>query len=254
MLKYERFKIDVNSHGHIVNTYVVYDESTRNACIIDPGCSTHAKAAPIFQFISTNKLKPQCIVLTHCHGDHICGVDIIKEIIDIPVAIYVDDQTGYNMENIACSNLIGVPHPTSPIGVLLDEHDAISLGEEELFVMHTPGHTKGSICLYNPSSNILFSGDTIMPDGHGRTDLPTGNQESMALSLLKLTKLLPNCIICPGHGYITSMEKSQKIISKYMENENYMEMIRNAAKHQANIDESSLETKKNEETDNSKKA
>lgn len=241
MLKYERFRIDVNGQGHIVNTYVVYDDVTRIACIIDPGCSSHAKAAPIFQFISKNKLNMQCIVLTHCHGDHICGVDIFKEVIDIPVAIYVDDETGYHMEHIAYSEYIGVPHPKSPIGVLLEDNDAITLGEEELYVIHTPGHTKGSICLFSPSSNILFSGDTIMAEGHGRTDLPTGSQESMALSLLKLTEFVPTAIICPGHGPMTSMEKAQTIIDKYMEKTNYIDTIRQAAKHQANIDESSLE-------------
>ncbi|MEG0074037.1 MAG: MBL fold metallo-hydrolase [Clostridia bacterium] len=237
MLRYERFRIDVNNEGHIVNTYIVYDDVSRQACIIDPGTATHAKAAKLFQFISKNNLSIQCILLTHCHGDHICGVDIIREVLDVVIAIYYEDSAGYKLDKVACSTYIGVPHPISPIGVLLEDGDVISLGEEELVVIHTPGHTQGSICLYNESSTILFTGDTILSDGHGRTDLPTGSQEAMALSLLRLTHDFPSCIICPGHGHVTSMEKAQKILSKIIDNSNYMEQIRTAAIHQGELED-----------------
>ena len=212
MLKYERFRIDVNDQGHYTNTYIVYDDESREAILIDPATASHVKASPIFKFIQKCSLDMKCIVLTHCHGDHICGVDIIKELLDIPVSIYSTDEPGYKIDNIAYSSYLGLPHPKSQIDFVLDDGDEITLGNYSLKIIHTPGHTQGSICLYAECINTLFSGDTVFADSYGRTDLPTGSQEEMALTLTSLIEKFPDVNIAPGHGCMGNMSKTKRYL------------------------------------------
>ena len=140
------------------------------------------------------------IVLTHCHADHIGGVpDIVSEFgcpvyigsLDLP---YVRDADPY----VTYAGAMDVdirPVDCRP----LEDGDAIDLGGEQLTVMYTPGHTVGSICLYDPTSGTLFSGDTLFMNGYGRTDLPTGSYEDLRHSLQALNKVNIRKMY-PGHG------------------------------------------------------
>ena len=141
--------------------------------IIDPG----GEADKILEEIKKSKTKPKYIINTHCHPDHILANEKIREETGVTILTHLEDG------------------------------DEIKIGESVLKVLHTPGHTQGSICLLG--ENFVFTGDTLFKDGYGRTDLPGGSQKDMEESLEKLSKLLkPGMIVYPGHGEIFKYRKS----------------------------------------------
>ncbi|MEK7064489.1 MAG: MBL fold metallo-hydrolase [Patescibacteria group bacterium] len=176
------------------NCYLV---SNGNKCIIiDPGDD----ADFITETIANEKLTPIAIVLTHGHFDHVLGCLELKLNFDVPILLHKNDLKLYSSANQSAlhwlkKKTLKVP----PVDQFIKEGDKIKVGGEVLTVIETPGHTPGSICLYDGTKN-LFSGDTIFKDGVGRTDFSYSSPLQLTKSLDKLSKLPKETIVYPGHG------------------------------------------------------
>lgn len=161
------------------NCYLLVSET--ELLIIDPG----GEANKILNEIKTKKAKPKYIINTHCHLDHILANKKIKKETEADILIHEAEKDFINVE----------------ADRFLKDGEKIKIGAIILKVIHTPGHTKGSICLLG--ENFIFTGDTLFKDGYGRTDLPGSSQKELEESLEKLSKLLkPGMTVYPGHGEI----------------------------------------------------
>jgi len=184
-----------------VNCYIVYDDKTKKAIIIDPG----QEGQKVINKIEKLNLKPELLINTHGHFDHIFSDDVIREKYNIPLAIFKDDT-----QMLLDSNLNFSQHMDNPI--VIKNADIIFDKEEEYKetsfckykIIHTPGHSKGSICIL--IDNILFAGDTVFQNSIGRTDLTGGDYDELIQSLKKIKKLPIHINICPGHGPFTTLQ------------------------------------------------
>jgi hydroxyacylglutathione hydrolase len=168
------------------NCYVVSNPETREAIVIDPGIDLPSEANLIFDYIEKEALKIKFIVNTHGHSDHIRGNDIFQKTYQVPVCIHSYDLSFIKSLEGPLAN------------VLLMDQSPVQFGKETIMVMHTPGHTPGSICLLG--GKIIFTGDTLFAGGIGRTDFPGGSNANMRLSLKKLVRLSDHLLVYPGHG------------------------------------------------------
>lgn len=178
------------------NAYIIASTKTHTAIIIDPSPDSSSEICRILELES---LKPEKIVLTHSHWDHIADVAFLKNKFQIPVFIHREDVK--NLENPGSD---GLPLWIPIQGVVPDEYlndgDSINMGEITFKVIHTPGHTPGGICLYNQENNLVITGDTLFKGTIGNLSFPTARPKLMWKSLEKLAKLPPNTTIYPGHG------------------------------------------------------
>jgi hydroxyacylglutathione hydrolase len=189
--------------GLSTNCYVVSSRQTKDAIVIDPGLDLIFEADPIFDYIAEASLKVNLIVNTHGHSDHINGDAIFQEKYNVPISIH----------RLDASSLVVLENVNFPAAVLLDEGSLIQFGNESLKVMHTPGHTPGSICLVG--DRLVFTGDTLFAGGIGRTDFPGGSNSDMKMSLLKLQSLPDYYLIYPGHGP-TSIIGEEKRVNPFL--------------------------------------
>ncbi len=184
------------------NCYVASDHDTKETIIIDPGLDYTSEAQPIMEYIDQAQLKVKYIINTHGHNDHVKGDTIFQEKYNVPICIHKLDA--YFIENL----------PKSKIeNILLEEGNLIQFGKETLTVLHTPGHTRGCICLVG--DHIAFTGDTLFAGGIGRTDFPEGSMSDMNRSLQKLERLPDSTLIYPGHGE-TSMIGEEKRVNPFL--------------------------------------
>lgn len=195
-------RIKVNAGAIMgINCYVVQDEKTKEAMIIDPGNTPQT----LIDLLDAMEVKVKYIVLTHCHGDHINGVKKIKEKYGGKILIHTKDAEGLKNVNINLSTHIGLEPIIINEDARLNDEDLIHIGDLEFKVLHTPGHTQGSISLYCKEEGLLFSGDTLFRGSWGRTDLPTSSFESIIESITnKLMNLPENTIVYPGHRKINN--------------------------------------------------
>jgi len=184
--------------GLSTNCYVVSSRQPKEAIIIDPGIDLLLEADQIFDYVAEAGLRVKLIVNTHGHSDHINGDTIFQEKYNVAICIH-------RLDAGSLAVLENANFPT----LRLDEGRLIAFGEESLKVMHTPGHTPGSICLL--SERLVFTGDTLFAGGVGRTDFPGGSDSSMHQSLQKLQLLPDYFLIYPGHGPTSIMGEEKRV-------------------------------------------
>lgn len=189
------------------NCYIIYDENTLQGMIVDPACE-HPK---ITEYVEQNNIKIEKIYLTHCHFDHISGVNWLKEKYNVPVISFHGEEEGIKNKDINLSEYVTGSAVSVTCDKLVFENDEIEVGNIAFKVIHTPGHTSGSTCLYDGEN--LLSGDTIFADTYGRTDLPTANQHQMLKTINKLLALPPQTKVYPGHGDNTTLEEFEKVMN-----------------------------------------
>ena len=185
--------------------YLYACPQTREAVIIDPG----DEAERILGTIQSLQLIPRYILNTHGHIDHICAIDAVSAVYPVPLAINPADVFMYTDERVAMMFGRKAPLVKRKPDILLQEGDRITFGSLTLEVLHTPGHTPGSICLVG-QPYCVFSGDTLFYRSVGRTDLPGGNTEQLLTSIrTKLYTLAEEIVVFPGHGESTTIEEEK---------------------------------------------
>ena len=192
------------------NCYAVYCNETREGIIIDPG----ANLRKITEMIDELEIKLTAVVLTHCHFDHALHADDIRKQYNVPIIIYKDENRllESDLHNLSAS-FMSRPFEFSA-DKLVSDGDEIEIGNSKLTVIHTPGHTEGSMSLYG--EGILISGDTLCEGTHGRTDFSTGCEEELAHSIEKLFELPDVTVVYSGHGRKTTIGDEKKM--NYMAN------------------------------------
>lgn len=209
----KRIKMELPMVGE-TNCYIIQDEETKETMVIDPG----GEVEKISEMLDTIQAKVKYILLTHCHGDHIGGVEELKEKYGGKILIHIEDEPGLKDTAINLSDFVGLGNITFEADSRLNDDDLIHIGNIEFKVIHTPGHTKGGICLYLENEKILFSGDTIFRGTWGRTDLPTGSFESIIKSITEKIMILPDdTIIYPGHRKINDDRRRKTYIFRIKE-------------------------------------
>lgn len=183
-----------------VNCYLVYDTNSKKAIIIDPG----EQAQKVINKIETLNLKPELLINTHGHFDHIFSDDIIREKYNIPLAIFKDDTEMLSDSNLNFSQYMDKAITIKQADIIFDKEEIKETSFCKYKVVHTPGHSKGSICIL--TGNICFSGDTVFRNSIGRTDLTGGNYDELIQSLQKIKKFPKDIIIYPGHGPVTTLK------------------------------------------------
>ncbi|NCC88120.1 MAG: MBL fold metallo-hydrolase [Clostridia bacterium] len=198
------------------NCYILIDETTKKAAIIDPAiCSDKL----LDKLKSYDISDVEYILLTHGHFDHILGVAELKKIYkNAKVAIHSVDAVCLEDPKKSMSKfsayLDKIQTPVRP-DIMLKDNDEINLGELKLKVLHTPGHTPGSICFV--CDDVIFSGDTLFCKTVGRTDLEGGNMDDMINSINRIGKLQGDYTVFPGHNRETTLDDERKN-NRYMRN------------------------------------
>jgi hydroxyacylglutathione hydrolase len=185
------------------NCYVLGDESTREAVVIDPGDEIERVQA----VLERHALTPKIIVATHAHIDHVGGIEKLARATGAPVMMHAEDLPLY--QNLAAQAAwLGVRPPgVIEVDQFVREGDRLSCGRHALEVLHTPGHSPGSLSLYLPGENRrVFCGDTLFQASIGRTDLWGGSYEEILRSIeAKLLALPDSTPVFPGHGPATTI-------------------------------------------------
>ena len=179
------------------NCYLFCDEDSGSAAIVDPGGDVTDAVLP---FLRDNGLTLRAIFLTHAHYDHVGGVAALRKALpDVPTYLHPEDAAVNN-------NLF----PTAGLGplTLWRDGDVVPMGNLKVEVLHTPGHSKGSVTLR--CQNVLFTGDTLFASSCGRTDLPGGSYDEMMASLKRLGELEGDYQVLPGHEGFSTLNRERK--------------------------------------------
>lgn len=188
------------------NTFLLYDE-TNECIVIDAGCNEENEFQKIDNFIEENNLKLVSIINTHCHIDHIMGNAYLTRKYNVLSIAHKEDIPLLERANdMALAFGFNVQEPPMPER-LVNEGDEIKFGNTTLIVKHVPGHSPGSIALYNETDKFVIVGDVLFAGGIGRTDLPGGDYNTLISSINeKLFSLDGETIVYPGHGSKTTIE------------------------------------------------
>lgn len=182
------------------NAYLVWDGRSPDALVVDPGMGA---AAPLMERVAANGLQLTVIANSHGHIDHIFDDGPLMRASDAPLAIHPEDAYRLDGRNSYGFELEAVTATRS-----LREGEQLRIGDLVFDVLHLPGHTEGSICLYEEQRALLLSGDVLFAGSYGRTDLAGGSDEQMVASLARLARTMPGPVrVLPGHGPETTIER-----------------------------------------------
>jgi len=189
------------------NCSIIGDENSREAMVIDPGDDIEDVQA----ILAKHNLQVKQIVITHAHIDHVGGAMKLRAATGAPILLNQNDYALLKMLDVQAA-WIGV---TTPGEVKIDHSigsgDTVSAGSLQAGVLHTPGHTEGSVCLYFPAENKLIAGDTLFAGSIGRTDLPGGSMQKIMRSLHDTVLALPDeTVVVPGHGPLTTIGEERE--------------------------------------------
>lgn len=198
------------------NGFVVGCEETREAVVIDPG----DEVDDLLRAVERNHLKPQAILLTHAHLDHVTGVAAAKRVLDVPVWLHRDDNFLYEGV-VQQGRMFGFEVELQPpVDHFYAEDQRIAIGQYEIAVRHTPGHCPGGVCLAvngNPRTKgptdlrTLFVGDTLFAGSIGRTDLPGGDLDTLLRSIRQVLFAFPDeTPVYSGHGEVTTIGREKR--------------------------------------------
>lgn len=194
-------KLEVAAFGPWeTNAYLVWDGRSSQALVLDPGMGA---AGPLMERIGVNGLRLHLIANSHGHIDHIFDNGPLMRASEAPLAIHPDDVyrlDGRNNYGFEVEAVTATEH--------LREGEQLRIGGLVFDVLHTPGHTEGSVCLYEERLGLLLSGDVLFAGSYGRTDLPGGNEDQQVASLARLAREIPAEVrVLPGHGPETTIER-----------------------------------------------
>ncbi|HVM25861.1 MAG TPA: MBL fold metallo-hydrolase [Candidatus Limnocylindrales bacterium] len=192
-------RIEVGAFGPWqTNAYLVWDGRSPDALVVDPGMGA---ADPLLERVAANGLRLHVIANSHGHIDHIFDDAPLMRGSGAPLAIHPDDA--YRLDG---RNNYGLEVEAVTATHDLREGEQLRIGDLVLDVLHLPGHTEGSVCLYEERRGLLLSGDVLFAGSYGRTDLPGGNDEQMVASLARLSREIPEAVrVLPGHGPETTI-------------------------------------------------
>ena len=184
------------------NCSVIGDETTREAMVIDPG--DHIEE--VLALVQKHNLKVRQIVITHAHIDHVGGAMKLRAVTGAPILLNQNDYALLKMLDVQAA-WIGMKDPGKvEIDQSVGQADTVRAGSLTANVIHTPGHTEGSVCLYFPAESKLIAGDTLFAGSIGRTDLPGGSMAKIINSLHERVLALPDdTLVVPGHGPLTTI-------------------------------------------------
>ena len=205
----EVIQLVFNAFGE--NTYIVADISSRECAIIDPGMSDKREQTAFIQAIERNHLKPVHLINTHLHIDHVLGNKFIAS--NYGLTIEANNEDAFLGSRIVeQARMFGLPGDADncAIETFLNDGDEIRIGNSLLKVLGVPGHSPGSIALYDKDSHFVITGDALFAGSIGRTDLPGGDYATLIGSITqKLMKLPEDTIVYPGHGPATTIGKEK---------------------------------------------
>ena len=190
-------KIVVGQLG--VNCYVVHDEDALEAAVIDPGDEFER----IADLLDRQGISPKYILLTHAHYDHVCAAGELKDKYGAAIIMHEDEKETYRMTKALCLSWGFTEEDFPDPDKLVTEGNKIVLGGSAVEVLHTPGHTPGSVCFH--LEGTLFTGDTLFRRSVGRTDLAGGDSAKLEGSLKRLMSLPPDTRVYCGHGDETTI-------------------------------------------------
>lgn len=185
------------------NVYVLGDEASREAIAVDTATPC---VAWLTEALAERGWTLKLIVSTHRHWDHIGDNAAVATATGAAIAAHALDRHGLEHPSVMMAPF---PIPPSVPAVELAEGGTVRFGEIRLDVLHTPGHTEGSVCLLAADAGLLLSGDTLFAGGWGRVDLEGGSPEAMAASIERLARLDPTLRVLPGHGPATTIERER---------------------------------------------
>jgi hydroxyacylglutathione hydrolase len=189
------------------NCSIIGDENTHEAMVIDPGDDIEG----VLAILAKHNLKVKQIVITHAHIDHVGGAMKLRAATSAPILL---NQNDYALLKMLDEQAVWVGMAT-PGEVSIDQSitsgDSVNAGSLQASVLHTPGHTEGSVCLYFPAEHKLIAGDTLFAGSIGRTDLPGGSMQKIMRSLRDTVLALPDdTVVVPGHGPLTTIGEERE--------------------------------------------
>jgi hydroxyacylglutathione hydrolase len=191
----------------LCNCSILGDETTREAMVIDPGDDIEDVVAILRQY----KLQVKQIVITHAHIDHVGGAMKLRALTAAPILLNQNDYALLKMLDEQATWIGVAPPGDVAIEASIADGESLEAGSLKANVMHTPGHTEGSVCLYFPAEKLLIAGDTLFASSIGRTDLPGGSFEKIMRSLRDRVMTLPDdTVVIPGHGPRTTIGEERE--------------------------------------------
>ena len=198
------------------NTYVIADDDL-NALIIDPGMYHPEENVHFFEFMNSNQLKPCRLLLTHAHLDHVFGVNWINKTYKLTPELHLDDQVVYESAEVVAKQYGLNMKELVPSKISLVHGEVFKFGGSDFTIIHSPGHSPGSVCFRNDKEGYIISGDVLFQGSIGRTDLPGGDFNTLIRSITEqILNLDDDIIVYSGHGPITSVGQ-EKISNPFLQ-------------------------------------